>query len=134
MAGWRWPDGRGESMKPSDSSYPSETARTTIAPAVLLTIARLTVLGVPGVARLAPVPGGFDRLFRRGINEGIRVEINDSAVELELHLILSRESNALDVAHRVQAEVGRAVEETVGMPVSRIDVQIEDVEFGQPVG
>jgi uncharacterized alkaline shock family protein YloU len=121
-------------MSSSDSAYPSETARTTIAPAVLLTITRLTVLGVAGVARLAPVPGGFNRLFRRGVNEGIRVEVSDSAVELELHLILNRESNALDVAHRVQAEVGRAVEETVGMPVSRIDVHFEDVEFRPPAG
>lgn len=121
-------------MSSSDPDYASETAHTTIAPAVLLTITRLTVLGVPGVARLAPVPGGVNRLFRRGVNEGIRVEVSDSAVELELHLILTHESSALDVAHRVQAEVARAVEETVGMPVIRIDVQIEDVDFGPPAG
>jgi uncharacterized alkaline shock family protein YloU len=121
-------------MSSSDSPNASEGARTTIAPAVLLTIARLTVLGVTGVARLAPVPGGVNRLFRRGVNEGIRVEVSDAAVELELHLILTHESNALDVAHRAQAEVARAVEETVGMPVGRIDVHIEDVDFSPPAG
>jgi uncharacterized alkaline shock family protein YloU len=121
-------------MNAEDPSHASESSRTTIAPTVLLTIARLTVLGVPGVARLAPVPGGFNRLFRRGVNEGIRVEVSGSTVELELHLILSGESNALEVAHRVQAEVARAVEETVGMPVSRIDVHVEDVAFGPPAG
>src|SRR3972149_2712992 len=130
MAAWRWPDGRGESMNPSDSPDTPETARTTIAPAVLLTITRLTALGVPGVARLAPVPGGFNRLFRRGIHEGIRVEVRDTAVEVLDHQVRARESNALDVAHRVQAEVSRAVEEAVGMPVSRMDVHIEDVDFG----
>jgi uncharacterized alkaline shock family protein YloU len=114
----------------SSPDLAATTTRTTIAPAVLLTITRLTVLTVPGIARLAPIPGGVNRLFRRGLNEGIRVEISDAAVELELHVILERQASALDVAHRVQAEVARAVEETVGMPVSRIDVHIEDVEFG----
>lgn len=118
-------------MSSNDSSY--APTRTTIAPAVLLTITRLTVLTVPGIARLAPIPGGVNRLFRRGVNEGIRVEVSDSAVELELHVILDRQASALDVAHRVQSEVARAVEETVGMPVSRIDVHVEDVEFGSPV-
>ncbi len=121
-------------MSTNDSSTTSAPGRTTIAPAVLVTITRLTVLGVPGVARLAPVPGGVNRLFRRGVNEGIRVEVSDSSVELELHLILTPDSIARDVAHRVQAEVARAVEETVGMPVSRIDVQIEDVDYGMPAG
>ena len=116
----------------SSDSYASVSSHTTIAPAVLLTISRLTVLGVPGVAGLAPIPGGVNRLFRRGLNEGIRVEVDDSAVELELHLILAQQASALDVAHRVQAEVARAVEETVGMPVSRVDVYIEDVDFGVP--
>lgn len=120
-------------MSTSQTPTYGEGARTTIAPAVLLTITRLAVLAVPGVARLAPVPGGVNRLFRRGRNEGIRVEVSDSAVEIELHLILTRESSARDVAHRVQSQVARAVEETVGMPVSRIDVHIEDVDFGQPV-
>jgi uncharacterized alkaline shock family protein YloU len=105
-------------------------ARTTIAPAVLLTITRLTVLALPGVAGLAPIPGGVNRLFRRGVNEGMRVQVGDSSVELELHLILARQASALDVAHRVQAEVARAIEETVGLPVSRVDVHIEDVDLG----
>jgi len=121
-------------MKPSDPSYTSEASHTTIAPAVLLTIARLTVLGVPGVAGLAPIPGGVNRLFRRGLNEGIRVEVDEDAVQFELHVIIRRQTNALEVGHRIQAEVAGAVEETVGMPVSRVDVHIEDVDFGAPAG
>jgi uncharacterized alkaline shock family protein YloU len=119
-------------MSQNDSLY--ATTRTTIAPAVLLTITRLTVLSVPGIARLAPIPGGVNRLFRRGVNEGIRVEVSDATVELELHVILDRQASALDVAHRVQNDVARAVAETVGMPVTRIDVHIEDVDFGPPSG
>jgi uncharacterized alkaline shock family protein YloU len=48
----------------------SETVRppgkTTVAPDVLVTIARLSALSIPGVSRMAPVAGGVNRLFRRG--------------------------------------------------------------------
>jgi len=121
-------------LSPKDLPPAAESGRTTIAPAVLLTITRLTVLAVPGVARLADVPGGVNRLLQRGVNEGIRVEVSETSVSLEVHVVLAPESNALEVAHRVQAEVARAVEETVGMAVSRIDVHIEDVEFSRPAG
>lgn len=103
---------------------------TTIAPTVLVTITRLSALAVPGVARLAPIPGGVNRLFRRGLNEGIRVEVTDSTVSLALYLVLLPEANVRDVARRVQAEVARAIEETVGMRVNRVDVHIEDVDYG----
>ena len=108
------------------------TERTTIAPTVLVTITRLTALSVPGVMRLASGPGRAGRLFRRGVDEGIRLEVDDSSVSLELHLVLAPETIAREVAHRVQADVAHAIEETVGMPVRRIDVHIEDVDYGAP--
>jgi uncharacterized alkaline shock family protein YloU len=117
-------------MTTTESPYAAGRARTLIAPTVLMTITRLTVLGIPGVAGLAPVPGGVNRLVRRGLSEGIRVEVSDESVAVELHLILSPDSNVREVAHRVQAEVVRAIEDTVGMPVSRVDVTIEDVDYG----
>jgi uncharacterized alkaline shock family protein YloU len=49
--------------------------KTTIAPDVLLTIARLSALGVAGVARVEPVPGGVDRLFKRGVHDGVRIAV-----------------------------------------------------------
>ncbi|HSR47228.1 MAG TPA: Asp23/Gls24 family envelope stress response protein [Anaerolineales bacterium] len=103
---------------------------TTIAPTVLATVTRLTALAVPGVARLAPIPGGVNRLFRRGANEGIRLDVTDSSVSVELYLVLLPETSIREVARRVQADVARAIEETVGMRVTRIDVHVEDVDYG----
>jgi uncharacterized alkaline shock family protein YloU len=34
----------------------------------------------------------------------------------------------------VQSEVARAVEDMVGMQVKRIDIHIEDIDFGEPTG
>jgi uncharacterized alkaline shock family protein YloU len=117
-------------MSRPPSSQP--VGQTTIAPTVLLTVARLTALTVPGVARLAPVPGGVNRLFRRGTAEGIRLELADDSVSLALYLVLLPEVNVREVARRVQADVARAIEETVGKSVARVDVHVEDVDYGAP--
>lgn len=115
--------------RPPSSPPPGQT---TISPAVLITVARLTALSVPGVSRLAPVPGGANRLFRRGATEGIRLEVSDESVSLALYLVLLPEVNVREVARRVQADVARAIEETVGKTVGRVDVHIEDVDYDAP--
>ncbi len=104
---------------------------TTIAPGVLVTIARLTALGVPGVVRMARIPGGVNRLFRKGSGEGVRIEVDEGAVAVDLYLGLAADTNVRAVSRNVQQEVSRAIEDMVGMPVRCIDVHIEDIDFGE---
>ena len=115
------------------SAQRSANDRTTIAPAVLVSIARQTALAVPGVAGMAPVPGGVNRLFRRGIGEGVRIAVEDGRASLDLYLVLGRDSNVRQVGRAVQAEVARAFQEMVGIPVDVVNVHIEDIDFGPPV-
>ena len=104
--------------------------KVVIAPEVLMTIARLAALSVPGVARMAGVAGGVNRLFRRRpSNEGVRITVHDHTVRAELHLIVSPGSNMRDVGQRVQHEVARAIEQMVGMNVEAVNVHIQDVAF-----
>jgi uncharacterized alkaline shock family protein YloU len=44
--------------------------KTTIAPDVLHTIARLTTMNVDGVSRMCLSPSGVKRYFTRGFHEG----------------------------------------------------------------
>jgi uncharacterized alkaline shock family protein YloU len=104
------------------------TGTTTIAPGVLLTIAKLTALGIAGVSRMAPVAGGVNRLFRRGAGEGVRIEVADDTVSVDLYLVLEHGTNVRDVSRNVQAEVASAIENMVGMAVARVDVHIEDFD------
>jgi uncharacterized alkaline shock family protein YloU len=103
--------------------------KVTIAPDVLVTIAKLSALGVPGVAHMSPIPGGVNRLFQRGLSDGVRIEVKDQAVAVELHLIVRHDTHVRDISRAVQAEVARAIQEMVGMQVSSVDVHIEDVAF-----
>lgn len=116
-----------------DGAVPSK-GKTTIAPGVLLTIARLTALGVSGVVRMAEVPGGVDRLFRRTTGDGVRIEVDNDSVAVDLYLVLANETNAREVSRTVQSEVARAVEDMVGMQVKRIDIHIQDIDYGETTG
>jgi uncharacterized alkaline shock family protein YloU len=103
--------------------------KTTIAPEVLLTIARLSALGARGVARTSPVPGGVNRLFKRGVDDGVRIELKDQAVAVDLYLVIEHDYNVRDVSRAVQAAVARAIEEMVGMDVLAVNVHIEDIAY-----
>ena len=108
----------------------SDSGKTTIAPEVLLTIARLTTLDVPGVSRMSPVPGGVNRLFKRGFGDGVRIDIrDDDTVYADLYIILESDVNIRDVSRLVQHRVARSISDMVGMQVGRVNIHIEDIDY-----
>ena len=103
--------------------------KTTIAPEVLLTIIQLNTLEVPGVSRMSSVPSGVNRLLNRKYGEGIRLQINEDRVSADLFIILESDVNIREVSRRIQKRVARAIMETVGMEVGRINIHVEDIDF-----
>ena len=80
----------------------SNQGKITVAPDVLVTIARMSALSVPGVSRMAHVTGGVNRLFRRGGSEGVRIEVEDNTVVASLYLVLKPNVNIREVSRNVQ--------------------------------
>lgn len=119
--------------KKADSSEkvdePRAPGKTTIAPGVLVRIAQLTSLSVPGVAGMAAIPGGVNRLFRRELGDGVRIELNNGSVAADLYLVLEYGVEVRKVSRKVQREVARALEDMVGMEVTSVDVHIEEISF-----
>lgn len=105
---------------------------TTIAPNVLVTIAQLTALRVEGVADLAPLPPGVNRIFRRGVGQGVDIRLENGEVTADLYLILVAGVNVRDVSRNVQKEIARAIEEMVGLSAASIHVHIQDIEPSEP--
>jgi len=101
-----------------------------IAPGVLATIAGLTALAVPGVARLSGdmVSGVSKLLGRPDALSGVKIQVKDDAVWVELHLVAEPETNLYQLSTQVQREVAQAIDKMVDMPVRQVDVYIEDVE------
>lgn len=113
----------------TDEQY-GTAGRTMIAPDVLLTMTRLTALSVPGVSRMSDVPGGVNRLFKRGVGEGVRIDIKGGdTVYAELYIVLKSEYNVREVCRNVQHSVSRAISEMVGMQVGRVNIHVDDIDY-----
>ena len=111
-----------------------QQGKTTVSPDVLVTIARLSALSVPGVSRMAQVPGGVNRLFKRGFGDGVRIEVEDNVVFVNLYLILKQHVNIREVSRNVQHEVARGLQEMVGMDIGGIEIHIEDIDEDEEAG
>ena len=108
---------------------PRPPGKTTIAPEVLLTIARLATLEIQGVSRMAPVPGGVSWIPKRSQADGIHIEIEDDRVYADIYVILENNVNVREVSRNIQREVARAISEMVGMEVGRVNLHIEDIDY-----
>ena len=111
----------------SDNNRPP--GKTTVSPEVLTSIARMAVLGVPGVSSLAPIPGGVDRIFRRGLNDGVRITVHENTVQVDIFLIVKEDVNMREVGRNVQQQVARAIQEMVAMDVAQVDIHIENIAY-----
>lgn len=108
------------------------TGKTTIAPEVLLTIIKLTALDEDGVRRLAPVPGKVDAFFKKGVEEGIRINVENGIVYVDLHIIVEKNHNVKEVSHSVQKHVARAISEMIGMEPGKVNIHVEDIDYSDP--
>lgn len=106
--------------------YEESHGTITIATTVLNTIARLTALGVPGVARM----GNNGQLLQP--NVGTNVKVVNGKVKADVFVVVRSDANFYETGQRIQQEVTRAIKEIVGMEVQAINVYIQDVEYPQP--
>ena len=105
---------------------PPVSGKIFVAPGVLITVAKLAALSVPGVLRMSPVPGGVNQLFRLGASRGVRLETEGDTVNTELFLVVQSDIDVREVARKVQMEVSEAITEIIGLKAGEIIVHIED--------
>jgi len=106
--------------------------KVTIAPEVLITIARLTTLSTPGVVRMSTDwMGNVNRLLgRTSSGGGVRIEVEDEdeAVTADLYIIVESGVNMYNLGQAIQAEVTRAINDMVGVATRAVNIHIQDVE------
>jgi uncharacterized alkaline shock family protein YloU len=110
-------------------TYSETPGKTTIAPDVLISIARLTTISVSGVSKLSLHLKTINSIFRKPENEGVEVFVEDNRVYFDIYVILRRDVNVRNVCRSIQVQVTRAISETVGMDVGRINVHVEDIDY-----
>jgi uncharacterized alkaline shock family protein YloU len=104
----------------------------TIHPAVLATVARLTALATPGVARMSDARRqGVGRMLPRlGTGCGVHLTISsDDAISVNLYVVAESDVNLMRLGQKLQTEVSRAIHDLVGMVVQAVNVCIQDVDF-----
>jgi uncharacterized alkaline shock family protein YloU len=113
-------------MDKEHSMYEESQGTITIATTVLNTIARLTTLGVPGVAHM----GNNGQLLQTNI--GTTVKVVNGKVKADIFVVVRSDANFYETGQKIQQEVTRSIKEIVGMDVQAINVYIQDVEYPQP--
>ena len=105
--------------------------KTTISVDVLLTIARLTTLEVPGVSRMSNVPTKRFKtmLLHRQEQDGLHIEVVDDLVYTDLYVVLEPDVNIREVGRNIQIAVARAITEMIGMQVGIVNVHVEDIDY-----
>ena len=78
---------------------------------------------------MATVSGGVNKLFKRGVHDGVRLEVKDNTVYANLYLILKENVNIREVGRNVQHQVARALQEMVSMEIGEIEIHIEDIDY-----
>lgn len=108
--------------------------RVTIAPEVLVTIARLASESIEGVAQMCHQvgPRNVDRLFGRVAGGGgVHVAVSEDTVRVDLHIIIKPDVNMRSVSLNVQEAVTRAIQDMVGMKVGAVNIHIQDVAYSK---
>lgn len=110
---------------------PEVLGEITIAPDIIATLAAITTMKVPGVTGMAGVPAASlsALIGKRELNKGVKVEVKDKTVHLEIAIVADIDSVLIDVARKIQREVKNVVETKTGMTVTRVDVNIRDVSY-----
>ncbi len=104
------------------------SGKTTLMPEVLMTIARQAALEVDGVHSVYPLKAGIDGLLGRG-QEGVRMQIEDGTVFMDLFLVLDAEVNIRETSRIIQAKVARTISELTGLETHHVNIHIEDVFY-----
>ena len=100
---------------------------------VVATIAGLAANEVEGVASMPSSSGGiaekFSRKSSRNFSKGVRVDIEDNKVAVDVTIIVEYGSPVPDVALNIQENIKKAIETMSGLDVRSVDVHVQGVSF-----
>lgn len=111
------------------SDYNRPPGSTTVSPGVLMTIAKMAALGVPGVKAVGKPNASRNRFVRRNALDGVRLAASDEVISGDMHLVVTAGMNVREVCREVQQQVARALQEMTGMTVARLDIHVEDIDY-----
>jgi uncharacterized alkaline shock family protein YloU len=103
---------------------------------VIAAIARLAALKVPGVVEMSGsfAEGLASMVGKASFDRGIKVDMEDQKVNLDLHIVIAFGVRIPQVAWRIQNDVRKAIEDMTGKKVGQINVIVQGVKLPEPAG
>lgn len=101
-----------------------------VAEEVIASIAGIAMKDIKGVAKLA---GGFaegisEAFGKKNLGKGIKVEINDKEVKIEVNIIIQYGVKIPELASQIQEKVTADVETMSGFKVAGVCVKVQGLE------
>ncbi|MBK9050370.1 MAG: Asp23/Gls24 family envelope stress response protein [Chloroflexi bacterium] len=108
------------------------SGRIEVAPEVLTTIARLTAIRVEGVSRLTSAPSEVTHLFRRSTRqEGVVLHWSEDSLSFDVYTVMEPHVNLVETSRNLQRAIIEAIDTMVGIPVTSVNVHVEDVVYAR---
>jgi uncharacterized alkaline shock family protein YloU len=114
-------------MVRAELTQSSDLGRITIAPEVIAQIVGHTAAECYGVVGMAGKGRVARLLAREKLTQGIEVTSRDDGLVIDLHVVVEYGLNLAEVAATVRSRVAYEVQRLTGLPVSAVEVHIEDV-------
>lgn len=101
---------------------------------VIASIAATAAQEVNGVAGLtSKIPTDIRGIMgMKNLAKGVRVELNNNEVAIDLYISLRYGSKIQEVAQKIQENVKSAVDNMTGMDVTKVNVYIQGINFETP--
>lgn len=112
-------------------SNTDNTGQVKISSDVIVVIAHTVASEVEGVAAMnANIADNISSVLgRKNVPKGVKVEIDDNDVTIDLYIIVNYGSRIPEVAWKIQERVKTAVESMTGMNVASINIHVQGVSF-----
>ncbi len=119
-------------MTTGDNAVKKESNGTiTFASEVISTIAGLAAIDIPGVAGMSGgfVDGIVDLLGRKNLSKGIKVEVGQEEVAVDIAIVVDYGTPIPEVASNIQSSVIKAVETMTGLKVVEVNISVQGIKI-----
>ena len=124
-------DNEFENENENEKTLQTENGTVRIADEVVSTIAGLAAIEIEGIAAMSGgIAGGIaEALGRKNLSKGVKVEVGEEEVIVDLNIIVNYGVRIPDTAWNVQESVKDAVETMTGLKVLKVNVHVQGVYF-----
>lgn len=107
----------------------SDLGEVQISDDVLAVISAMAAMEVDGVVAMAGniTAEIVSRLGMKKLSKGVRIDVADNNVMIDLSIVLRMNENVLAISKKVQDKVKTTVENMTGMEVANVNVNISSV-------